>query len=576
MPAPRSEFLKSAASADAQGAMFIYHERQLGGLCGVHCLNNLLQGPHFGPGDLAEIGMELDKEEQAIFGNSGEYQPYNVDSSADGGNFSIQVLTRALQRFGLELLPAKHPRAKDLMKDPAKSAEAFLCQYKDHWFAVREAAECWWNLNSTRQKPGLVSPFLLAAWLGQLSAEGHSIFLVLGSKMPERAKPQKDEKAAEENFHALFDLLEQAKDPNDRPLQGGDAGPVEVPPEFQEWEQSYSSSSPPPSPWPPNSQEAVIENQRRLLEQARAGTGGYVGGAPAASPANPRESAVETQRRLLEQAKANSRQAGNNASAPRPGGGAPASTGTAWTGKNEVVENQRRMLEEANRKAALATRPSGASATTNVAPTTAPQRGGTAPSNPAQAAIEQQRMLLEQAKNDAFAAQQARQTGGGPAGQQLRSSISEPADLKALREMGFKEPLIRTAQALAKGNVAVMSDLLLRLRNVPADVERSGERLAKAIQDAVLSLDTPELNAYMLLQLSSLLCLDEVHLSRAAAHYDADVLREFLLSILARRREWSPEVRQAVSVVVENLAAAPTVAGSAKGDVDGAPRFIDI
>merc|ERR1719326_2532235 len=45
---------------------YIYHERQLGALCGVHCVNNLLQGPRFGPGDLAEIGVRLDKKEQRL------------------------------------------------------------------------------------------------------------------------------------------------------------------------------------------------------------------------------------------------------------------------------------------------------------------------------------------------------------------------------------------------------------------------------------------------------------------------------------------------------------------------------
>jgi len=181
--------------------MYIYHERQLGGLCGVHCLNNLLQGPHFGPGDLAEIGVSLDKEEQRLLSDD-ERPAYNVDSSADGGNFSIQVLALALARFNLELLPAKHPSASPLMKDPAQAAEAFLCQYRDHWFSVRQLADCWWDLNSTGARPTAVSPFYLAAWLMQLVAEGYSIFLVRGAQLPEPKGPG-------ENFHAVRELLEK-------------------------------------------------------------------------------------------------------------------------------------------------------------------------------------------------------------------------------------------------------------------------------------------------------------------------------------------------------------------------------
>ncbi|CAK0858178.1 unnamed protein product [Prorocentrum cordatum] len=216
--------------------------RQLGGLCGVHCLNNLLQGPHFGPGDLAEIGVQLDREERQLLEGAGggaggdglEEQPYNVDPSADGGNFSIQVLALALKRFGLELLPSNHPDARELMKDPPKAAGAFLCQYRDHWFAIREIASCWWNLNSTRRRPAMVSPFFLAAWLGQLGEEGHSIFLVRGAAMPEPARPaEAADGQVEENFHELGFLLDKSRESGGNPLQGDDGsdGEVVIPPD---------------------------------------------------------------------------------------------------------------------------------------------------------------------------------------------------------------------------------------------------------------------------------------------------------------------------------------------------------
>ena len=102
-------------------------------------LTNLLQGPDFGPGDLAEICVQLDHQERLLLQSHGssnedsrpaeatdERHYYNFDPSADGGNFSIQVLTLAIRRFNLELLPTKHPRAKGLMKDPGKATEAFL------------------------------------------------------------------------------------------------------------------------------------------------------------------------------------------------------------------------------------------------------------------------------------------------------------------------------------------------------------------------------------------------------------------------------------------------------------------
>ncbi|CAE7568638.1 unnamed protein product [Symbiodinium microadriaticum] len=205
---------------------YIYHERQLGGLCGVHCLNNLLQGPAFGPGDLAEIGVHLDQQERALVrsqssqsqGGAGlEGQPYNVDSSADGGNFSIQVLTVALERYHLELVPSRHPDVKEKMQDPASATQAFLCQYHDHWFAIRKVLDGWWNLNSTRKRPAQVGPFYLAAWLAQLQAEGYTIFLVLGS-FPEPTQPSTDDQHGMENFHSVTDLLEKAKSSGGNPV----------------------------------------------------------------------------------------------------------------------------------------------------------------------------------------------------------------------------------------------------------------------------------------------------------------------------------------------------------------------
>jgi hypothetical protein len=41
--------------------MGLYHEKQIGALCAVHCLNNLLQRPEFDEIELAEIAAEMDR-----------------------------------------------------------------------------------------------------------------------------------------------------------------------------------------------------------------------------------------------------------------------------------------------------------------------------------------------------------------------------------------------------------------------------------------------------------------------------------------------------------------------------------
>lgn len=169
------------------GRFFVYHERQLGNLCGVHCVNNLLQGPRFGPGDLAEIGARLDKKEARLLRGAGVpgCRSENYDDKADGGNFSVQVLRVALARAGLKLLPAEHPDGKEKMNNPARASAAFVVQRHNHWFALREAGSSWWDLDSLLDRPKPLDESQLAARLEGSSGSSSNVFLVMGGRLPE-------------------------------------------------------------------------------------------------------------------------------------------------------------------------------------------------------------------------------------------------------------------------------------------------------------------------------------------------------------------------------------------------------
>jgi ataxin-3 len=68
-------------------------------LCGVHCVNALLQGPHFDEVQLAQIAHAIDEEEQALFGGQdmqGLRKGQVSHNVANDGNFSIQVIQKAL------------------------------------------------------------------------------------------------------------------------------------------------------------------------------------------------------------------------------------------------------------------------------------------------------------------------------------------------------------------------------------------------------------------------------------------------------------------------------------------------
>ena len=159
--------------------VYIYHELQDSHLCGQHCLNNLLQEDFFSAVNLADVAHELDYNERAILGvESSQHPPSsNVDES---GNFSIQVLRLALQRYNnIDLIPW-HFNSEGEDSDPLLQ-QGFVVNRSEHWFTIRKINNNWWNLNSTLERPELVSQFYLSALLHQLRQDGYSVFIARGN-----------------------------------------------------------------------------------------------------------------------------------------------------------------------------------------------------------------------------------------------------------------------------------------------------------------------------------------------------------------------------------------------------------
>ncbi|KAK7083192.1 Ataxin-3 [Halocaridina rubra] len=170
----------------------VYHEKQDGLLCGQHCLNNLLQGQYFTAVDLADIAQQMDLAEQTHMAELGmhtddfrrfmEQPSVNMD---DSGMFSIQVLTSALRVWDLTLIPfaSSNAIAQAARGNPTEQ-QAYVCNFKEHWFTVRKLGYQWFNLNSLLSGPELISDTYLSLFLTQLQHEGYSIFLVQG-KLPD-------------------------------------------------------------------------------------------------------------------------------------------------------------------------------------------------------------------------------------------------------------------------------------------------------------------------------------------------------------------------------------------------------
>ena len=157
----------------------VYFEKQSNDrLCGVHCLNSLLQAPYFDPVTLSEIGLRLDEMEQKLLGSNAEHS--NVD---DDGNYNIQVLTEALKVYGCEVRPLKPREAISLLEKNEK-VEGFIFNSSTHWYSIRKIDNIWFNLNSTNTYPGpeIISDFYLSAFIQGAEDIGYTNFLV--TKLP--------------------------------------------------------------------------------------------------------------------------------------------------------------------------------------------------------------------------------------------------------------------------------------------------------------------------------------------------------------------------------------------------------
>lgn len=111
---------------------------------------------------------------------------------ANDGNFSIQVIERALLQFdNVACVPLAKKEVQNSIQDYALE-HAFICNSKDHWLAIRKVHGVWYNLNSTNivpPGPQIISTFYLSAFLDSIMQTGYTIFVVRPSKGKDLPQP---------------------------------------------------------------------------------------------------------------------------------------------------------------------------------------------------------------------------------------------------------------------------------------------------------------------------------------------------------------------------------------------------
>jgi ataxin-3 len=73
---------------------------------------------------------------------------------ANDGNYSIQVLSKALQQFGnISATPIGSSSISHSPSGTFTGEQGFIAHKGNHWIAIRKVANVWYNLNSTNIVP---------------------------------------------------------------------------------------------------------------------------------------------------------------------------------------------------------------------------------------------------------------------------------------------------------------------------------------------------------------------------------------------------------------------------------------
>jgi len=180
----------------------IYHEKQIGALCAVHAMNNLVQARLFDEVTLADVARQLDRQEAALLGGevggvlAGELSGESANVRGDGF-FSVQVIVTALQRAGLACSQLGGASAR------GPDERGFIFNRREHWFALRRVGRHWFDLNSTERAPTAMSQTHLDLFLTAHHEKGYSVFAVRGA-YPDHAL-ERDDAALERAVRACHD-----------------------------------------------------------------------------------------------------------------------------------------------------------------------------------------------------------------------------------------------------------------------------------------------------------------------------------------------------------------------------------
>lgn len=163
----------------SEGPGGIYHEKQIPNLCGLHAVNNILQGSVFTRDEFDRVAQQLDQQERQM---GMTFAPGEGNYRADGF-YNVTVLQRTLQARGFQMDPVV---SGDWKKDAEKHAHevGFIFNKDQHWFSYRRVHEEWFLINSTQHRPVHFLSRELGSAVNFAVSDGFGVFTVRGNFPP--------------------------------------------------------------------------------------------------------------------------------------------------------------------------------------------------------------------------------------------------------------------------------------------------------------------------------------------------------------------------------------------------------
>eukprot|EP00439_Symbiodinium_sp_Y106_P026686 s4442_g3.t1 len=152
----------------------IYHEKQVGSLCAIHCVNNMFQGPLYEDHDFRSVARVLDERERSLM----KGEDLDFGNARYDGFYNVQVMQEVLRRAGYEMTSVSAEAAKECV-ERAKE-KAFILNKQEHWFCVRRLGQEWFDLNSCMSVPKHYTDRDLEWLIKEAVSDGYGVFRVTG------------------------------------------------------------------------------------------------------------------------------------------------------------------------------------------------------------------------------------------------------------------------------------------------------------------------------------------------------------------------------------------------------------